>query len=492
MIFSSPRFFIFLISTLFVLAIIPSCTAKKRFLAAGSCFFYAAWDWRYLGLLLAVSVIDYWAAARIAGNDSRRVRKGWLLVSVISNLSILGFFKYCNFFLSTFNALTLKLGFTVPNVDVLLPVGISFYTFKTMSYTIDVYRGVLQPCRSWLDYATFITFFPELIAGPIVRASVFLPQLERVIGPTTERIRAGGGLFVLGLIKKLFIADRMAGIADTIFAAPELFDTATIWCGVAAYTVQIYCDFSGYSDMAIGVARMIGYDLPENFKMPYLSTSIVEFWRRWHMTLSAWLRDYLYIPLGGNRNGALLTYRNLFLTMLLGGLWHGASWNFVLWGGLHGVALAVQKLWVRHIARRLPIPPLVGWVATLLFVMACWVPFRSRSFAGTVTIFKTMIGINAGHYDWLPVWLFYCVALCAIGHLFGWLIERGLGPKASFGLAGPLLRILGLRVENNAISGPNPVMQRLTIPGAYLVLLALLGLYLFAPLGANPFIYFQF
>ena len=231
--------------------------------------------------------------------------------------------------------------------NILLPAGISFYTFKSMSYTIDVFRGSLKPCRSWLDYATFITFFPELIAGPIVRGSVFLPQMDRVIGPTMDRVASGASMFLQGLVKKLFVADRMAVVADAVFATPGIFDTATTWCGVAAYTIQIYCDFSGYSDMAIGTARMIGYDLPENFNMPYLSTNITEFWRRWHMTLSTWLRDYLYIPLGGNRHGVLMTYRNLFLTMLLGGLWHGANWTFVIWGGLHGCALAVHKVWAK-------------------------------------------------------------------------------------------------------------------------------------------------
>ena len=424
--------------------------------------------------------------------------------------------------------MTASFGLTVPLTDVLLPVGISFYTFKTMSYTIDVYRGQLNPCRSWLDYATFITFFPELIAGPIVRASVFLPQMERVIGPTRRRLISGASLFLLGLVKKLLIADRTGQIADTVFGTPRIFSTATVWCGVAAYTLQIYCDFSGYSDMAIGSARMIGYDLPENFRMPYLSSNIAEFWHRWHMTLSAWLRDYLYIPLGGNRHGTLLTYRNLFLTMLLGGLWHGASWNFVLWGGLHGTALAAHKLWMRFRERALPafrprvLPGLLSWMLTLLFVMVCWVPFRSHGFADTVALLKAMTGFGAGHYQWLPIWLIPCVALCFIGHLAGWCIEKRLGaggleaavmrrvdrtpgltpahlgplagvrPGAPFRLMDQVLGWLGVEIHSHDLSGSWLVTRKVTLAGTYFIALVLLVTLFFAPLNGNPFIYFQF
>jgi alginate O-acetyltransferase complex protein AlgI len=492
MLFTSPRYILFLLGTLVLLAVIPSKNAKKHALLAASCFFYAAWDWRYLGLLLTVSVIDYYAAARIAATDIRSLKRRWLLVSIVSNLGILGYFKYCNFFIENFNSLTSMFGFMVPGINVILPAGISFYTFKTMSYTIDVYRGSLKPCYSWLNYATFITFFPELIAGPIVRGSVFLPQMDRVIGPTTGRVVSGAGMFLLGLVKKLFIADRMAAIADPVFAMPGVFDTLSVWCGVAAYTLQIYCDFSGYSDMAIGTARMIGYDLPENFNMPYLSTNIAEFWRRWHMTLSAWLKDYLYIPLGGNRRGTLFTYRNLFLTMLLGGLWHGASWNFVIWGGLHGCALAVHKVWTKHFSKRVSIPAGFGWMMTLLFVMLCWVPFRCRSLGDTVTVVKAMVGLKAGCYGWTPIWLLYCAALCAAGHLIGWCVENRMDRKPAMWLIDKLCEWLGLEIEDRGISGPYAVWRRVTVAGAYTVMMILLMLYFYAPLIMNPFIYFQF
>jgi alginate O-acetyltransferase complex protein AlgI len=489
-IFTSARYLVFLAAILLLLAMVPGRELKKRLLAGASCLFYAAWDWRYLGLLLAVSVIDYFCAARIAANRSPRARQSWLAASIASNLGMLAYFKYCNFFVENFNALTGIFGFTLPHANALLPVGISFYTFKTMSYTIDVYRGHIERCRSWLDYATFITFFPELIAGPIVRASVFLPQMRRQIGPTRERMVSGMSLFLLGMAKKLLIADRMAEISDTIFASPGIFDTATVWCGAAAYALQIYCDFSGYSDMAIGSARMIGYDLPENFRMPYLSKSIAEFWRRWHMTLSAWLRDYLYIPLGGNRQGTYLTYRNLFLTMLLGGLWHGANWNFVIWGGLHGSALAVNKTWRKFFARRnWVMPAALGWLLTLLFVVICWVPFRSANLGDTVLMFKAMAGVGAGNYQWLPTWLFWCLGLCALAHWLGWLVEKYAGADW---LKRKSLGYLGLEIRAHQLSGMWLVPGRVTVAGTYLVALVVLAILFFAPLDDNPFIYFQF
>jgi alginate O-acetyltransferase complex protein AlgI len=492
MLFTSPRFFCFLIGTLILLAVIRQKQTKKHALAFASCFFYAAWDWRYLGLLLVISVIDYYAAYRISSTIFQASKKRWLLFSIVTNLGVLGYFKYCNFFIDNFNTLTSGFGFTIPGIELILPAGISFYTFKTMSYTIDVYRGTLSPCKSWLDYATFITFFPELIAGPIVRGSVFLPQMDRLIGPTTERLVSGSSIFLIGLVKKLLIADRMAVIADPVFANPEIFTTTAVWCAVLAYTIQIYCDFSGYSDMAIGTARMIGYDLPENFAMPYISTDITEFWRRWHMTLSTWLKDYLYIPLGGNRGGELLTYRNLFLTMLLGGLWHGASWNFVLWGGLHGLALAAHKLWRKHLGMRIAIPKAVCWGLTLIFVMLTWVPFRSTSLGDTVILLKSMAGFALGNYNWVPVWLFYSLFVCLVAHFVGWHIEKSINRSLKPDWLGRVLRWFGVSIVAHPVTGPYVVPNSVTILGSYFFLMMLLLIYFFAPLSMNPFIYFQF
>jgi alginate O-acetyltransferase complex protein AlgI len=492
MVFSSPRFFLFLAVLLLVLAMLRTRTTKKRVITVASCLFYAAWDWRYLGLLLAISVIDYVAAIRIAETEDERRRKRWLMLSITSNLGILAWFKYANFLIGTSNSLLGAAGVHLPYVDVLLPAGISFYTFKTMSYTIDVFRRDIAPSRSWLDYAMFVTFFPELIAGPIVRASVFLPQMDREPGPSAARLALGGTIFLQGLTKKLFLADRLATIADPIFAAPERWSTPNVWFGLLAYSLQIYCDFSGYSDMAIGTGKMIGYDLPENFRMPYLSLSITEFWRRWHMTLSRWLRDYLYIPLGGNRRGTVMTYRNLMLTMLLGGLWHGASWNFVVWGGLHGLALAGHKLWADRHPGRAHVSPLVAWLVTQMFVLLTWVPFRSQTFHGTMVFYGKLVGLpDAAGLRWSPLWLAACLAIIVFGHLVGRAVERFPAGERGVQLA-RALRALGADIARNTIAGSYLRPAGLTPVGAYCLALWLCMLFALAPTTTSPFIYFQF
>jgi alginate O-acetyltransferase complex protein AlgI len=489
MLFSSPRFFVFLAFTLALLSLRMPLRAKKFVLGALSCLFYAAWDYRYLGLLLLLSAIEYACAARIVRTEDARTRKAWLLLSIVSNLGILGYFKYYNFFVTNWNSLLGTL-LPLPAMQILLPAGISFYTFKSMSYTIDVYRREIPPCRSQLDYTTFITFFPELIAGPIVRASVFLPQMDRDVGPTRERLRVGASLFLLGLFKKIVIADRMAEFADAVFAQPELFDATSIACGVIAYTIQIYADFSGYSDMAIGTAKAIGYDLPENFAMPYVSTSITEFWRRWHITLSQWLRDYLYIPLGGNRHGARRTYFNLAMTMLLGGLWHGASWNFVLWGALHGAGLAAHRFLrerIGHEQRRLP-PPL-AWALTMLFVMLCWIPFRAPTFATTVTLLTRLAHPERPGFHQVPSALLWVVPLVVVAHRVG---LRVLERARVDGAAAPALVALDLAVVRDPISGPAVALGMRTPSGAFLTVTLVLLVGLYAVFSANPFIYFQF
>jgi len=486
MLFSSPRFFVFLILTLAALAAVSDIRRKKNALAAASCFFYAAWDYRYLGLLLLVSVIDYVCAARIAATTNDQLRKRWLLASVVSNLSILAYFKYTNFFIGTWNGVVGG-ALSVPTMEILLPAGISFYTFKSMSYTIDVYRREIEPCRSHLDYVTFITFFPELIAGPIVRASVFLPQMDRHIGLTRDRLRVGASLFLLGLLKKLVIADRMATIADPVFAHPERFDALTTWLGVVAYTIQIYADFSGYSDMAIGTAKLIGYDLPENFDMPYASRNITEFWRRWHITLSSWLRDYLYIPLGGNRHGTGRTYVNLALTMLLGGLWHGASWNFVAWGALHGAGLAVHRAISR--GQRRPWPAWVGIPMTLLFVMIAWIPFRATSFSDTWTILRAMVGSGPGHAHFVHVAFFWCIPVLVVAHVVG---TRVLSTPDTSAVTERLLLALGVKRVPHELSGPAFVIEGTTFASVLLLTTLAMLVFFAAEVSASPFIYFQF
>jgi len=489
MIFSSPRFLIFLCVTLAALAIPLGHQIKKRLLLVASCVFYAAWDYRYLALLFAVSVIDYASAARIAATERPRARRAWVTVSILSNLAILGYFKYYNFFAESLNPLLAWSGRAVPTLQILLPAGISFYTFKSMSYTIDVYRRDIEPCRSLLDYATFVTFFPELIAGPIVRASVFLPQMTRRIGPTVDRLGVGASLFLLGLTKKVVIADRVAVPVDHVFAHPALFSGRMLWLAAIGYGIQIYCDFSGYSDMAIGAARMIGYDLPENFNMPYAAGSITEFWRRWHMTLSAWLRDYLYIPLGGNRRGAARTYVNLMMTMLLGGLWHGASWNFVLWGGLHGVALAAHRFYRRRVGSHLRLPPGLGWLTTLTFTTLCWIPFRAAHFSDTVQFMRGMF-LHGGGTSFPAGAIYLSLALVVPAHVIGLLLGRGVGREAR-GLAWAM-RAAGTELASSPISGWALRLSTRTLLGSFLVPLWLLLVLLSAETHARPFIYFQF
>jgi alginate O-acetyltransferase complex protein AlgI len=488
MIFSSPRFLVFLAGVLVVLALPFRHELKKRILFVASCVFYAAWDYRYLALLLLVSVIDYYCAARIAETEDPRKRHGWVTFSVVSNLGILAYFKYFNFFVGNLNGLLASSGRSLPAFDILLPAGISFYTFKSMSYTIDVYRREIEPCGSLMDYATFVTFFPELIAGPIVRASIFLPQMTRRIGPTTDRVAAGASLFLLGLTKKVVIADRLAIPVDRVFAQPALFSGRSLWLAVIGYSLQIYCDFSGYSDMAIGTAKMIGYDLPENFNMPYVASSVAEFWRRWHMTLSAWLRDYLYIPLGGNRKGDARTYVNLMLTMLLGGLWHGASWNFVLWGGLHGVALAVHKLY-RSIAGGRRLPAVAGWAMTLLFVVLCWIPFRAARLTDTLDILRGMATFRGGTAFQSNAVLI-ALALVVPAHFAGLWLARAT--RSSQPLLQRLLRALNAQLSSDPISSWYVRLGMGTALGSFVVTLWVILVLLSAETHTRPFIYFQF
>jgi alginate O-acetyltransferase complex protein AlgI len=487
MLFSSPRFFVFLAALMGALALPLSVRRKKHILAVASCLFYAAWDYRYLALLLSVSVIDYACADRIEASQAPRIRRAFLAFSVVSNLSILAYFKYTNFLIDNINALS---GAGLFHAHILLPAGISFYTFKSMSYTVDVYRREIRTCDSWLDYATFVTFFPELIAGPIVRASIFLPQLERPIGPSLQRFREGGSLFLLGLTKKLLVADRVATLVDPVFARPEIYSATTLWCAVFAYAIQIYADFSGYSDMAVGTARIVGYDLPENFRMPYASASVTEFWRRWHITLSSWLRDYLYVPLGGNRRGTSRTYLNLSLTMILGGLWHGASWNFVVWGALHGAALALHRMLSR--AGRRPLPPVVARPITLVFIVLCWVPFRAPTFGITWTIARGLCGLGPGRVGFVSVTFWWTAALVATAHFLGAAVERAAGATAPNTRVDRILARFDAYLIRDSVSGWSVAFRSRTVVGAFIVAGWLLVLFYGSVLSNSPFIYFQF
>ena len=362
-------------------------SVRIAWLLVASYAFYAAWNVELLALIVGSTLLDFYVGRALHRSEDAAVRTRWLLVSLCANLGLLSLFKYGNFVLSSVQGVldAAAVGATLPVLDLVLPVGISFYTFQTLSYTIDIYRRRLEPTNNLLHFALFVSFFPQLVAGPIVRASEFLHQIPQRAVP--DAAREGAGLFLIarGLTKKIVFADYLAtSLVDRVFDNPELYSSVEILFAVYGYAVQIYCDFSGYSDVAIGAAMLLGFKLPENFRRPYGAADLQDFWRRWHITLSTWLRDYLYIPLGGNRGGTWGTYRNLAITMLLGGLWHGAAWTFVVWGALHGAALGV----VRMVQRRWPpvregqggLRRMVGVVVTFHFVCFCWIFFRARSF----------------------------------------------------------------------------------------------------------------
>ena len=346
MLYNSLTFAYFFIVVVVVNRCLP-LRARNAWILAASFLFYASWSPAYILLLLVTAGVDYFVALKMASLPDKKARKPWLVASLIFSLGSLAFFKYTNMALETTGGLMSWLGldYRPPLVDIVLPLGISFYTFETVSYGIDVYRGELEPKRSFFQYLSFLMFFPKLIAGPIVRASELLHQIPKPRVFTSGDFHAGMNLIAFGFIKKVLLADNFAPFVEQVFANPGGHNRWMAIVAVYGYSMQVYLDFSAYSDIARGCARLLGYELPLNFNQPYMAVSIADFWRRWHMTLSRWLRDYLFIPLGGSRGGKLFTYRNLFLTMLLGGLWHGAAWTFVAWGALNGIFLLVEKGW---------------------------------------------------------------------------------------------------------------------------------------------------
>ena len=377
---------------------------RKIALLAFSYAFYAAWDPPFVLLLIASTIVDWFVAKAMAAAQARARRRALLGVSLVFNLGLLAYFKYAAFATRSFAELLGSLGIAWTPVapDVVLPIGISFYTFMTISYTIDVYLRRSPPARHFLDYALYVTFFPHLVSGPIVRATELVPQFEAPRRATSAMLGWGLALLVLGLFEKVVVADGLlAPVVERVYAAKlAVVSTPDAWTGTLAFAGQIFCDFAGYSTCAIGVALCLGFSLPENFRFPYAAVGFSDFWRRWHISLSSWLRDYLYLPLGGNRKGATRTHVNLLLTMLIGGLWHGASWTFVVWGGLHGLYLVGERVakrvagdaafWKTRSARL--------FLALLTFVLVCiaWVFFRATSFAQAFRIVGAMFGAGAG------------------------------------------------------------------------------------------------
>lgn len=446
----------------------PVSEVRHVLLLLASYVFYGWWNWKCCFLMLGLTVIAYVCAAAYEKDG----KKLWVTLGVIAPLVILGIFKYFNFFVDSFCAL---LGIArAGSLNILLPVGISFYTFQSLSYTIDVYRGKLPAEKSFVNVALYIAFFPQLVAGPIVKAGEYLPQLREDRNISLSNLQQGVQCFVLGLFKKVVLADNISVFVDAVYDCPAAFHAVTVLLAVAAYSIQIYCDFSGYSDMAVGCAKCLGYDLPRNFNLPYISKNVTEFWKRWHISLSTWLMEYLYFPLGGNRKGTVRRYINLMLTMLIGGLWHGASWTFVAWGGLHGLALCVHKLFLKTTQGREkknnPFLAALSVLGTFCFVSLCWVFFRAGDFATAMRVFQAIFTWQQG-----------------VIHLSSWAI-LGLSCVALATLAA----VLRSKKLGGPIDGFYPRVKLSTIPGL-LVFFLFVGLTLgLAYTGENPFIYFQF
>lgn len=390
MIFNSLEFAVFFAVVYGLYLLLPH-RGQNFLLLVASYTFYGFWDWRFLGLLLLSTVVDYVLAQLIEAEPRSARRKRLLTISMVVSLTILGFFKYFNFFADSLAGLLQAMGFPVEaaHLNVILPWGISFYTFQTMNYTIDVYRGHLKASRNFGEFAVFVSFFPHLVAGPIMRASVLLPQVQQRRVITRERLRDGAWLFFWGLFKKVVIADNLAAVVDAQFAPGAAHNLGTVLLGVYAFAYQIYCDFSGYSDMARGMSKWMGFELMVNFNHPYFAVNPSDFWRRWHISLSTWLRDYLYIPLGGSRKSPIRTYVNLTITMLLGGLWHGANWTFVIWGAFHGLFLAVHRKVAGPERQAAALPPwkrILFMVGMFHAVCVGWLLFRAQNWSDVVSM----------------------------------------------------------------------------------------------------------
>ena len=458
MIFNSLQFAIFLPTLLVLYSMLYRREAARDvLLLCASYLFYMAWEWEYAGLILLSTLVDYTIGIMMGGATKPRVRQALVTLSLIVNLGLLAFFKYHNFAIFNFNNLlewySGQAQFQVH--ELLLPVGISFYTFQTLSYTLDLYRRKIQPERNFIKFAVFVSFFPQLVAGPIVRAKDFLPQINRAIVFNRYTIETGLQLVFIGLFKKIVIADALAFlIVDKVFENPGAYSSLELLLALYAYAFQIYCDFSGYSDIAIGVACMLGFTLPKNFDRPYLAQTPSEFWKRWHISLSSWLRDYLYISLGGNRGSRFFTMRNLFITMLLGGLWHGAAWTFVLWGAYHGFILSVTRGLESesHFNFKMVLKIVLMFHATLLG----WLIFRSETIAELAIFVKGLLTFDSA-YTFGPAVLL----LLTIASLMHFLPTRLLNESLNFdrrlpglvraGLyAGALMFMYGASLEQNS------------------------------------------
>lgn len=460
--FASFEFFLFFPIVLVGVLLLErkNVVLKEVFLLATSYFFYGYWDWRFCFLLLLVTVCAYISALFIHNKTA-------LTLGIVFPLVVLGFFKYFNFFLDSFAALTNQ---DIGILKIILPVGISFYTFQALSYVIDVKRGKIEAEKNFVHLALYISFFPQLVAGPIVKAADFLPQLKEERRISLKNLEIGVQLIVFGLFKKIVLADHLSVFVDDVFNYPAAFHWSSIILAVISYSIQIYFDFSGYSDVAVGCAKCLGYDFLPNFNLPYISENISVFWKRWHISLSSWLKEYLYIPLGGNRKGNVRRYINLMITMLLGGLWHGANWTFVLWGALHGLALCIDKILPKKkdeciIFRMLSI------AGTFLFVSFCWIFFRAENFSTAWQIINGIFSLQDG-----------------IVQMFAW-----SAISISILVIATIVAIFYSHKNNKQeITGFVPILNLNTVHGLVLFFFISGLVVCLAFTGESPFVYFQF
>lgn len=479
MTFTTTPFWVFLACTL-PLIYATKGKLRKVVLLAASYVFYGSWDVRFLGLLWLSTLVDYVVGLGTERAPNQAARKRWLLLSLVFNLGLLSYFKYGGFFLESFAALCSKLGLqaVIPSLHIVLPVGISFYTFQSLSYTIDVYNRRIQATRSLFDYAVYVAFFPQLVAGPIERAGFFLPQVINNPKPRAPSIESVG-LIAFGCAKKI-LGDYFGEIVDPIYEDVAGARPLALWVGTYAFAMQIYLDFSGYTDIAVGIGKLLGYNMPDNFKAPYAATSPSDFWRRWHISLSTWLRDYLYIPLGGNRHGTARTGRNLMITMALGGLWHGAAWNYILWGIYHGGLLVAERLPLFQ-AERWSFTGRFGLLAKRLFCfhLIClgWMLFRARSLSDCAIAMRKLL--NPFEFE--------------IGAFVNAVVHAQDGKRLSFYA---LVTALLVAVHHAYPETTKAFVARMrTLPPAvaYAVCAILLyGAALASPRSSGTFIYFQF
>lgn len=400
MLFNSLEYLVFIVSVFTLYwALYRSYRYQNILLLFVSYLFYAWWDWRFLSLILFSSIVDYVLGIQIHNTDNR-TKKRWLILSIVINLGLLGFFKYFNFFSASLVFALSEIGITANQLalNIILPIGISFYTFQTMSYSIDIFRGKIKPTRDVVSFFTYIAFFPQLVAGPIERASNLLPQINSKRELKIQNLQSGVLQILIGLFRKIVVADSIGIYVDLIYNYPEAYNSSTILIATIFYGFQIYFDFAGYSDIAIGSARILGFKFKRNFDLPYFSLSLSEFWKRWHISLSSWLKDYLYIPIGGNKNGRIKTYRNLLITMLLGGLWHGSSWTFVIWGGIHGIGLCIEKLLKKYIPTKSTsiLANFSSWLLAMSVIFLAWIFFRAQNLEKAILALNSLFEFNWG------------------------------------------------------------------------------------------------